>query len=278
MAAAVFGGGGFYTYKLFLKPEIDLKREKESPVPPPPAFVDTTVGEFTKCVQVEEAGDPLAARSAYTDFLNNYPDSSKVEDAKFRLGAIQLKLLFAPRLTPGKQAYVVKQGDVINKLSHRLKVSPELLMTMNQLESSNLRVGQRLLYVTSDFSVTVDRTAGKVVVFKGKEFFAQAPILAFLGNAKPQPPKKGQGVPQPVSAKVMDKPGFREGQRLAVTDKGYREALHWIVIQPGGHTIYAEPGEGTENVSRPSSGYGLEPETVRLLSALLRKNDAVSIR
>ncbi|MEY2600489.1 MAG: Outer rane lipoprotein [Verrucomicrobiota bacterium] len=276
LAAAVFGGGGYYTYLLYVKPDLELQREKDSPVPAQPAVEDPTLVEYAKCLRVEEAGDPLAARRSFEDFLENYPDSSKAEEARYRLGAIQMQLLFTPRMTPGKQVYVVKSGDVLNKVSHRLKVPVEMLMAMNAMEGSNLRVGQRLLWVPADFSTVVDRKGGKVVVLKGGEFFAQCEIRATRGSASLGPPKKG--APLEVKAKVVDKAAWKEGQRMGITEKGSREALHWIVLQPGGHTLYAEPGEGAEKVSRPSSGYGLDPDRVRELSALLRKNETVTIR
>ncbi|MEI6712745.1 MAG: LysM peptidoglycan-binding domain-containing protein [Verrucomicrobiota bacterium] len=276
LTAIVFGGGGYYTYSLFVKPEVELQREKDSPVPLAPAFEDSTIGEFQKCAQVEAAGDPLAARSAYLEFLETYPDSSKAEEARFRVGAIQLGLLFTPRMTPGKQAYVVKQGDVMNKICSRLKIAPDLLMAINHLESSNLRIGQRLYWMPSQFSAVIDRPGSKVMILQGGDFFAQVPVISVQGNARVGAIKKGaQAV---VSVKVSDKPGWKDGQRVASTDKGYADSLHWIVFQPGGHTLYAEPGAGVENVPRPTSGYGLAPDVVRQLSALLRKNETVTIR
>ena len=278
LVSGVFGGGGYVTYRLFLEPEIELKRELADPVAARPAYEDGTEVEYKKCVELEGAGDPLAARRAYEEFLQTYPDSSKAEEARYRLGAIQLSLLFAPRMVPGKEVYVVKAGDVLLKVCHRLKVTPELILAMNHLESSALRVGQRLYWVRDDFSVVVDRVGGKVVVHRGGQFFAQARILSTQGGAwVGQPPKKTKV--GGLEVKVFDKPGWKDGQRLGAGDKGYAEALLWVVLQPGGHTLYAEPGQGVEEgVSRPSTGYGLEPAVVRALSALLRKGEGVSIR
>ncbi len=276
LIAAVFGGGGYYTYTLFVLPEVALQRDKESPVPASQGFEDTTVAEYQKCVQLEAAGDPLAAMRSYTEFLNAYPDSTKAEEARFRLGAIQMNLLLSPRMTLGKQAYVVKAGDVLNKISHRLKVSPDLLMAMNRLESSNLRVGQRLVWVPSQFSAIIDRKESKVLILQSGEFFAQYPILSTQGAARVGVLKKG--APAGLRVKVTDKPGWKDGQRLSSNEKGYAESFHWIVFHPGGHTLYAEPGAEMENVPRPSSGYGLLPEAVTALSALLPKNQTVTIR
>ncbi len=277
LALAVFGGGGYWAYTLFLKPEIELKRDRESPPAPSPVFQDGTVGEFKKCLEVEAAGDFLAARRAYEDFLQTYPDSTKAEEARFRLGAIRLGQLFAPRMAPGKEIYVVKSGDVLLKICHRLKVPPDLIMAMNQMESSALRVGQKLYWIPDEFTAVVDRVGSKVVVFAGSEFFAQVPILSTQGTAwVGTPPKKTSMAA--LDVKVFDKPGWKDGRRVSTSDKEYAEALLWVVFQPGGHTFYAEPGQDGGNVSRPTSGYGLDPAVVRALSALLRKGETVTIR
>ncbi len=278
LVGGVFGGGGYVAYQLFWEPELKLQQELAEPVGVRLAFEDGTEGEYRKCLELEAAGDPLAARRAYEEFLQGYPDSSKAEEARYRLGAIQLSLLFAPRMVPGKEVYVVKSGDVLLKVCHRLKVTPELILAMNRLESTALRVGQKLYWVRDDFSVVVDRVGGKVMVLRGGEFFAQARILSTQGSAwVGVPPKKTRD--GGLEAKVFDKPGWKDGQRLASGEKGYSEAFLWVVLQPGGHTLYAEPGvELREGVSRPNAGYGLEPEVVRALSALLRKGEGVSIR
>ncbi len=276
LAVAVFGGGGYYTYRLYIQPEIELQMDKEAPAKPLPAVQDPTAGEYQKCLQVEAAGDPLAARRSYVDFLDAYPDSSKAEEARNRLGAIQSALLLSPRASPDKLAYIVRPGDVVNKLSHRLKTSPELLLEINQLDSVNLRVGQRLFYTEANFSVTIDRPASKVSVLRERNFFCQFPILSVQGSAKIGPQKKGAS--QPLSVKVQDKPSWREGQRLGFGEKGYREATKWVVFLPAGHTLFEEDSDGAPGKPKPPSGYGLEAEAVRVLSALLRKGDTVTIR
>jgi LysM repeat protein len=276
LAVAVFGGGGYFTYKLYIHPEIQLQREQNEPAAALPTLRDPTVTEYQKCLQVEGSGDPLAARRSYVDFLDAYPDSTKAEEARYRLSSLQTALLLAPRASPEKRAYIVKSGDVLNKLSTRLKTSPELLLEINQLESSNLRVGQRLFYTSANFTASIDRSASKVVVMRENEFFCQFQILSTQGNAHLGPPKKGAAVI--INAKVQDKPCWKEGQRIGFGEKGFREASRWIVLQPPGHTLFAEPGDSGANFPKPPSGYGLEPEAVRQLSALLRKNDAVTIR
>jgi hypothetical protein len=275
LALVVFGGAGYFAYNLYLKPEEELRRELESPQSAPPAIVDTTLPEFQKCLDIEAVGDHLASRRAFLEFAETYPDSPSAEEARFRVGRAQAALLLSGKMTPDKLTYTVKAGDNLNRLCSRLKCPADLLLQMNHLESSNLRVGNRLIYTTANFSVHIDRPLAKVVVRRAGEFFGQYRILAVEGSAKIGIPKKGN---ETIAVKVLDKPGWLNGARLASNDKAYMDSARWIVFQPGGHTLFGVSGDPDQPLAKPSSGYGVDPEAIRLLAAVLGKNDTVSIR
>jgi hypothetical protein len=276
LAAAVFGGGGYATYLLFVKPDVDLQRELDSPAAARPALEDTTLPEFQKCLAVEAAGDPLATRRSFLDFAESYPDSPNAEEARFRVGKIQQELFFASRMTPEKQVYVVKSGDGIKRVCQRLKCPADLLLAMNPLESTALKVGQRLLYMPNDFSVEIDRRTSKVVVYWQNQFFAQYRILSTQGAAQiGMGIKKGAAA---VTAKVSDKPGWVDGKRVAAADAAAAGNRRWIVLQPSTYTLYGENETPDGPAPKPNTGYGIPPEAVRFLAAILNKNDSVVIR
>jgi hypothetical protein len=276
LAVVVFGGGGFATYWLFIKPDVDLQREMESPSAARPAFEDTTLPEYQKCLAVEAAGDLLASRRSFLDFVESYPDAPSAEDARFRIGRIQAELLFAPRMTPEKQSYVVKAGDGIQRITQRLKCPTDLFLALNPLESTALKVGQKLMYMPHEFTVEVDRKASKVLVLWRKEFFGQYRITetqgaVLLGGSV----KKGTA---PVTVKVMDKPGWVEGKRVSGSEAATAGTHRWIVFQSSAHTLYGVDPSSEAALQKPNSGYGLPPEAIRLLAAVLSKNDLVVIR
>ena len=80
LAAAIFGAAGYWAYELFVRPDKALQAERaKGPQAPPP---DPTLPEFDKCMEVVKKGDILASRAALAGFVEHYPKSSKVEEAK----------------------------------------------------------------------------------------------------------------------------------------------------------------------------------------------------
>ncbi|MEA3209298.1 MAG: hypothetical protein QOE70_2355, partial [Chthoniobacter sp.] len=83
LACLVFGTAGYFTYDLFVKPQVELKREKEAPATPPPP--DPTLPELEKCLELRDKGQLVEARKALEDFIERFAESSKIEEAKNEL-------------------------------------------------------------------------------------------------------------------------------------------------------------------------------------------------
>src|SRR4051812_8045749 len=109
LAAAIFGAAAYFTWDLFIRPEKELQAEKNAP--PTPAPPDPALPEFNKAMETLKGDDLLAARDAFTKFIEQNPRSSKVDEAKDHLGKINTDLFLTPRPAPEKQMYVVKSGD-----------------------------------------------------------------------------------------------------------------------------------------------------------------------
>ena len=280
LAIAIFGTGAYLTYEMFIVPKKALEAEKAQPPPPPPP--DPTVPEFDKAKAVRKTGKILEAREALTSFVERYPESSKIDEAKFLLGNINTDLYLSTRPAPEKEVYIVQRGDVINRVAGKLKVTPELLMRANNLEGTMLRIGQKLTVGPADFSLIISRKKDKVTVLNKGRFFKQYPILSW----PPQHAKKalpaGQKAP-PVAkqtGKVKDKVAYLDGQRVIYTDKGYWTAKFWIEINIAGCTLYPDPGPGVPDgpgVRPINGGISLDLEALTELGALLSKDDPVTL-
>ena len=278
LAIAIFGTGAYFTYELLIVPKLALKAEKELPPPPPPP--DPTVPEFEAAKAVLKTGKLLESREALSAFVERYPESSKMDEAKDLLGKINTDLFLSTRPAPEKEVYIVKGGDVITRVAAKLKVPPELLMRANNLDGTMLRIGQKLTVAPADFSVVISRKRDKVTLNNKGRFFKQYPVLAW----PPQHAKKvlppGQKAPPLVkqAGKVREKVAYLDGNRVIFTEKGFWSAKFWVEISISGCTLYPKPREGepeTPNSKPINGGIALDPDAMTEIGALLSKDDPV---
>ncbi len=284
LAVGVFGSGIYWTYELYFRPKRELLREKILPPAPPP--VDPSLADFDACLDLKKEGRWEESRRALEFFMERYPQSSKADAARQALGEINGLLFLSPERWPEKQEYLVKKGDVLNKVAVSLRCSPELLMRANKLSGVTLRIGQRLVVPSGDFSLVVSPRLKRVTLFNRGRYFKEYIVRSQIarkgnggGNVVKEKKELRSAASLRLTGKVSDKMAWAAtGKRLSYADPGYQEAFHWIVLSVGNHTLYPEPGSDIKpRPPRPPSGLGLDPECVEELAALLRKGDPVTI-
>lgn len=275
LALSVFGGAGYFVYELFVKPKQALEAERNAP--PAPAPPDPTVPDFQKVVAIRKSGKLLEARTAFYGFIDQFPESSKIEEAKTMLGEINTQIFLSPVPAPEKQIYDVKPGDVINRVAGKMKTTGELIMRANGMQGTMLRIGQKIAVPPTDFAVTISRKQGKVILVNGGRFFKHYPILGWPPQLSPKP--VGGKTPPPVpkqAGKVTDKLAWHGGSRITFADKGYMEATHWIQINIKACTLHSEANEKSET-RPPGGGILLSPRALQEMAALLSKGDPVTL-
>src|SRR3954471_4868214 len=172
LAVIIFGGAAWFSYNLFFKQEIELKKEQRGEIPTAPT-PDISLPEFQAAAKLRQEGKMPEARAALTAFIQKYPNGLHVEEAKDLLGEVNVDILLSRTPSPEKQEYIVRPGDVLAKIAHKVKSTPELIMRMNNLNSTMLRIGERLLISHPDFSLVVQRKAMLVVLLDKGGFFKQ---------------------------------------------------------------------------------------------------------
>ncbi len=282
LTAAIFGGAYYATWTLYIKPQQALQAEKlRGPASPPP---DPTLPEFNKRLAAQDTMTPLDARTMWADFIERYPESSRIDEAKDYLGRLNIHIFLSPIPSPEKTTYSVKSGDVITIVAKKLKTTPELLMRANNMSGSMLRIGQKLLIPPSEFSLTISRRQKRVTLLNKGKFFKQYAILALpVPKGAPANPKSATPRPPKIAARVADRKAWVRGLPVSFTDKEFASADYWIMIVPGGHSLYCAipPAPGTPAGAPPphppGGGYLMAAPDVREIAALLKKNDPVTI-
>src|SRR5207237_7003041 len=106
---------------------------------------DVSLHECQAAAQLRQDGKLAEARDALVAFIQKYPAGLHVEEAKDLLGEVNVDVLLSRYPSPEKTEYVVKSGDVLAKISRKLKTTPELIMRMNNMSGTMLHIGEHLI-------------------------------------------------------------------------------------------------------------------------------------
>jgi len=270
LALIIFGGAALFLYNTFVKEEIAVKKEQRGEVTPPPA-PDISLPEFQAAVQLRQEGKQAEARDALIVFIQKYPSGKHLDEARDLLGEVNVEILLSRYPSPEKTEYIVKPGDVLAKISRKLKTTPELIMRMNNMSGTMLRIGERLLISHPDFAIVIQRKANLVVLLNHGAFFKQYHVR----EAK-LPPNQ----PAKMTAKVAETMAWKDGKRIGLGSKEYLASTKWIRLAgAAGYTLYSMPDATHPNLDQPPPpvGLGLAATDLEELSSLVNNRTPVTI-
>ena len=269
LAVVIFGGAAFFSYDLFVKPERKIQQEKSGEIPVEPV-PDVSLPDFQAAAKLRQEGKLIETRDALVAFLQKFPSGQHVEEAKDLLGQVNIEMLFTDYRSPEKQEYIVRSGDVLAKIAHKTKTTPELIMRTNNLTNAMLRVGQRLLISHPDFSVFIQRRAQTVILLNHGQFFKRYHAKLVKLSSK-QPPR--------INTHVAEVMAWRGGKRVGFGTKEWIGSTRWVRLAQPGYFLFAVPdkGERDESNQPPPPGLGLSPSDMEELSSLVNSKTAVTI-
>jgi LysM repeat protein len=269
LALVIFGGAYYFSYNVLFKQEIALQKEQRGDIPTTPA-PDTSLPEFQAAAKLRQDGKLLEARDALMAFIQRYPNGQHFEEAKDLLGAVNIDILFSPVPSPEKQEYIVKKGDVIARVAQKMRTTPELIMRTNNLNSTMLRIGEKLLISAPDFSLFIQTKPKVIVLLNHGNFFKQYHI-----QEEKLPPRQ----PARVVTKVAEVMAWKDGKRVGFGTREYQTSTRWIRLANGAYTIYAIPDalHPAANQAPPPLGFGISASDAEELSTLVNGKTPVTI-
>ncbi|PYK24451.1 MAG: hypothetical protein DME59_13370 [Verrucomicrobia bacterium] len=270
LALIIFGGAAWFGYNTFVKEEIEVKKEQRGEVTPLPA-VDVSLPEFEAAVKLRQDGKLTEARDALVAFIQKYPNGKHLDEARDVLGEVNTEILLSRHPSPEKIEYIVKPGDVLAKIARKLKTTPEMIMRMNNMSGTMLRIGDRLLISHPDFSIVIQRKANLVVVLNHGVFFKQYHIRE--AKLPPKPPSK-------ITTKVAETMAWKGGKRVGLGSKEYLASTKWVRLASApAYTLYSVPDPTHPNIDQPPppTGLGLAATDLEELSTLVNNRTPVTI-
>jgi LysM repeat protein len=269
LALAIFGGAYYFSYNVLFKEQIALQKEQRGEIPSTPA-PDIGLPEFQAAAKLRQDGKLTEARDALMTFIQKYPSGPHFEEAKDILGGINTDILFSPVPSPEKKEYIVKKGDVIARVAQKMGTTPELIMRTNNLNSTMLRIGEKLLISAPEFSLFIQTKPKLIVLLNHGNFFKQYHI-----QEEKLPPKQ----PARVGTKVAEVMAWKDGKRVGFGTREYQTSTRWIRLANPAYTIYAIPDafHPAANQAPPPLGLGLSASDTEELSSLVNGKTPVTI-
>ena len=269
LALIIFGGAALVSWKLIFKPQIQVQKEQRGEVPLPPVR-DVALPEFQAAAKLRQEGKLTDARAALSTFLQKYPDGLHTDEAKDLLGEVNMQILMSPEPAPEKQEYIVKPGDVLQRVAARTKSTPELIMRTNNMTGTMLRIGQKLQISHPDFSLLMQRNAKTLTLLDRAAFFKRYRILNINIPGKAQPK---------ITTKVAEIFAWYDGKRIGIGSREYPISTRWIRLATPHYMIYAEADTAFPVLGAPAPATGLSMAAGDLaeLSALVNRTTPVTI-
>jgi hypothetical protein len=269
LAVAIFGGAALFSYEIFVRPAMIEQAEKRAGVKPRPT-PDVSLPEFEAAKKLKEEGKLTEARAALTAFIQRYPSGPHVGEAQDLLGDVNMTILLSDYPSPEKDIYIVRSGDVLARIAQKLKSTPELIMRTNNLSSTRLRIGQRLLVSHPDFSLLIQSSAKWLYLLDHEHFFKRYRILDenLPGNHSAK-----------ITTRVAEIMAWKNGKRIGMGSPQFLNSTRWIRLATPGYIIYSEPDDSHQilDVPPPAEGIGLSASDVEELSSLVNTRTAVTV-
>ena len=227
------------------------------------------------------------ARTILIEALTSAPTSPVTRELRDLLGEINTRLFFSDKTSPRKKEYTVNSGDALSSIARKLQSTTDAIMRVNDLDSTMIRPGEKLVVPQLDFTITIDLPRERVIVHDGHGFFTQYPIAAadlpatraltlqtkvqaksFLANGQPlgddRKPSAEARRSSSCNAAVMSFTAWTKTARRATQESKWRGKNR------------ASPA-ATSEPNRPPQGIAMLKKDIAQLDLLIRRGTPVTV-
>lgn len=266
LAAVIAAGAIFFGYDAVFP-----HRRAAARVPPPVAYVPPIVRTTERARTLRADGKLAEAQQLLRKGIRLAGSRPEAKAARELLGEINTEMFFSKDSLFGKTEYVVNRGDTLWRIARKLDSSPDRIIQTNNMDSTLIQPGERLLVPNDDFTVTIDLPNSRAVVHHGDGFFKQYPIVDI---------NLPHTIRSPVTTRVTATTYHQDGALLRKPTPEERAAsTPWIHLARGGYVLYGvseNEGVGPAAVelgdNENGSAENTAPDVPRRGIALLRED------
>ena len=182
--------------------------------------------------RLESSGKYVEARNIYKNILTKKMSSQNLNTVQEKYGEINTKLLLTPLDFEGKEAYVVKSGDSLDKIARKFGSTVDLLQKSNMIDNPNrIQVGDRYKIFSGEFKIIVNKEQRELYLLLNGEFFKKYPITIGKFDKTPS-----------GTFKIYDKQKFPvwwhpDGRQIPYGDPENVLGTRWMAIKATGDTL-----------------------------------------
>lgn len=282
LGVAIFSGSAYFTRIVFRPPE--LERYKAIPRV---TYVHPNVKKLKHARVLVAEGKLNDARAILVKALIAATKSPVTRGLRDLLGDINTQIFFSKEPSPRKTEYTVKGGDALASIARKLESSTEAIIRVNDLDSTLIRAGEKLLVPRLDFTITIDLARNRVVVHDSRGFFTQYPIVS-----AELPPTRHATIQTKVTAKSF----WENGKPVRPNQGLQNESIPRIDLGRTGYVLYgvdedsdtssseiaveADDKDGTResrDANRPPQGIVMLKDDITEIELLIRKGTPVTV-
>ena len=173
-----------------------------------------------------DAGQLTDAQATLQRLLATHPDPEAIE----LLGDVDMQLLKSSLMMPGKEYYVIRSGDYLQKIARKHNTTVALLKTMNGMQSDTIRLGDRLLVFNGNFTIRVSKSRNTLDLLMGGKLFKRYSV----GTGKFG---KTPAVEFSITDKIIEPPWTRPSDNRQVEYGDPENVLgsRWMAIKSASH-------------------------------------------
>jgi LysM repeat protein len=275
--------GAAYIVRIVLRPEGLAKYR----LIPWVDYVHPNIKKLKQAKTLVNEGNLNEARAILVNALITAPKSPVTRDLRDLLGDVNTQIFFSKEPSLRKREYTVKRGDALAAIARKLQSSADAIIRVNDLESTLIRPGEKLLVPQLDFTITIDLPRDRLVVHDSHGFFTQYPIASVDLPPSRQPT---------IQTKVAAKSFWENGKPVRASQGLQKEGTPRINLAHRGYVLYGAEQESdtatsqisvetnekqastnSDDENRPPEGIAMLKNDLAEIELLIRKGTPVTI-